>query len=89
MGTTEQIREFAEALCRLVARELQQQDGEYVRGAVRVLDARCHLFLLAPHQTTDEAEDVFALSDLCRVDEDMQTIPDMNRALSVARNYFL
>lgn len=89
MGGAEQIREFAQALCQLVARQLQEQDGEYVRGAVKVLDARNHLFRLIEHQTTDEAEDIYSLFDLCRVDEDMQTIPDINRALSVARNYFL
>ena len=82
------MQDFAEALCRLVRQELQMQDGEYVRGAVKVLDARNHLFRLLEHQQTDESADIYALDDLCRVDEEMQTVPDMNRALGVARNYF-
>ncbi len=89
MELQEQATEFARALCRYVAQELRDQDGEYVRGAVKVADARNQLFRLLPYQTTDEATDIYALADLCRVDEDMQTVPDINRALAVARNYFL
>ncbi len=81
-------REFASALCQYVAGELRGQDGAYPQGAVQVLDARNHLFRTLPTQRTDEAEDIYALSDLCHVDEMMQTLPDPNRALSVARNYF-
>lgn len=90
MGSgTEEVRQaFARALCRYVAEELRGQDGAYPQGAVRVADARNHLFCTLPTQHTDEAGDVYALSDLCRVDEFMQTLPDMNRALGVARNYF-
>lgn len=83
------MRDFAEALCCFVSRQLTGIDGEYVRGAVQILDARNQLFRLLPHQTTDEATDIYALADLCRVDEDMQTVPDINRAFAVARNYFL
>lgn len=83
------MRDFAEAPCRFVGRQFIGTDCEYVRGAVQILDARNQLFRLLPHQTTDEATDIYALADLCHVDEDMQTVPDMNRALAVARNYFL
>ena len=88
MEHQEQANEFARALCRYVAQELRDQDGEYVRGAVTVADARNHLFMPLPHQGTDESVDIYALADLCHVDDDMQTVPDMNRALGVARNYF-
>jgi hypothetical protein len=83
------MRDFAEALCCFVRRQLIGIDGEYVRGAVKVADARNHLFMPQPHQGTDESTDIYALADLCHVDEDMQTVPDINRALAVARNYFL
>ena len=88
MEHQEQANEFARALCRYVAQELRGQDGEYVHGAVKVADARNHLFMPLPHQSTDESVDIYALADLCHVDDDMQTVPDMNRALGVARNYF-
>ncbi len=85
--------DFAQALCRHVSDCLRTQDGAYIRGAVQILDARNHIFRTLPHQQTDEGEDIYALADLCMVsvenaDDEMQTIPDMNRALSVARNYF-
>ncbi|MBQ7987997.1 MAG: hypothetical protein IJ253_05740 [Bacteroidaceae bacterium] len=88
MELQEQAADFARALCRYVAQELRNQDGEYVRGAVKVADARNHLFMPQPHQGTDESTDIYALADLCHVDDDMQTVPDLNRALGVARNYF-
>lgn len=82
------MKAFAEALCRYVAHELRGQDGAYIQGAVHVVDARNHLFRILPHQPTDEAQDIYALADLCRVDDNMETIPDQNRALGVARNYY-
>lgn len=82
------MQEFAEALCQYVTQALWTQDGEYIKGAVRILDARNHLFQTMPHQATDESADIYALSDLCHVNDNMQTVPDMNRALRVARNYF-
>lgn len=88
MGSNRPIIDFAEALCHYVAQELRGQDGEYVKGAVQVVDARNHCFRTLPHQITDEAADVYALTDLCMVDEEMHTVPDLNRALGVARNYF-
>ena len=82
------MEDFAEALCQFVWQQLHGQDGEYVKGAVRILDARNHLFTAIDQQMTDEAADIYALRDLCHVDEDMRTVPDMNRALRIARNYF-
>lgn len=82
------MQEFAESLCSYVRQQLSGQDGEYVQGAVRILDARNHLFRSLPQQPTDEAADIYALRDLCHVDEDMRTVPDINRALRIARNYF-
>lgn len=81
-------QEFASALCQHVAELLREQDCAYPQGAVHVIDARNHIFVDLPTQSTDEAADVYALADLCHVDESMDTLPDMNRALSVARNYF-
>lgn len=87
-STAELKKAFAEALCRHAAEELRGQDGAYPQGAIQVTDARNHLFRTLPTQPTDEAEDIYALSDLCHVDEQMITSPDIHRALSVARNYF-
>jgi len=84
----EEVKAFAEALCRHVAQELTEQDGAYVKGAVKIVDARNHLFRTLPQSGTDESEDTYALSELCHLADDLSTEPDMNRALGVARNYF-
>ena len=88
MGKEEQIEEFALALCRHVERELDRQDGEYARGAVRVTDARNLFFQTLPHQVTDEGADIYALADLCYIDENMNTVADLHKARAVAKNYF-
>ena len=80
--------EFAEALCHFVRRALNGQDGVYIQGAARILDARNHLFALLPHQATDEGADIYALADLCHLNDDMETEPDIYRALAIARHYF-
>lgn len=82
------MEEFADALCRFVGQEIVDQDGAYIEGAVRVIDARNHLFMSLSHQSTDEASDIYALADLCRLDDDMNAVPDRYRAMAVARNYF-
>lgn len=84
-----QASDFAEALCQYVDEQLRYQDGEYILGAVRIIDARNHLFAAMLHQNTDEEADIYALRDLCHINEDtMETESDINRALCVARNYF-
>ncbi len=82
------MKAFAEDLCAYVGRRIADQDGAYIKGALRIVDARNHIFMDVPHQSTDEASDVYALADLCHLNEEMQTEPDMYRALAVARNYF-
>ena len=73
----EEINEFVEALCRFVADEIKR------------VDARNHIFRLTDAVRTDEAEDTYALSDLCMVDESMQTVPNRQRMYRIARNHWL
>ena len=70
----EEINEFVEALYRFVANE--------------IVDARNHIFRLTDTSRTDEAEDTYALPDLCIIDEDMQTVPNRQRMYRIARNYW-
>lgn len=84
-------REFIDALLAYVAAALAAADGadDYCREAVRIVDARNCLFRPAGRRTTDEADDVFALRDLCRLDEDtLELVPDEGRVASIARNFF-
>lgn len=89
---TEEMTDFVDALERYV-RDVVARSGtsaDYAAGALRVVDARNHLFGDAGRHATDEAEDIYALRDLCRVDEDtLETVPDRARMAAIARDYFL
>ena len=66
-----EAQEFVEALCRFVEQELQRDpDPIYSQKAVKIADARNHLFRIVEPARTDEAEDLYALADLCRLDEE-------------------
>lgn len=82
---------FVDALMAYVRAALQDsgESADYCRMAVRVVDARNLLFCSAGACATDEIEDVYALRDLCCIDEDtLEFVPDRGRIESVARNYF-
>lgn len=88
---TEEQREFVAALLAYVRAALAsaEEPADYCREAVRVVDARNRLFSPAGQQPTDEAENVYALRDLCRVDEDtLELVPDEGRVGSISRNFF-
>ena len=88
---TDEIRDFVDALERYVLDALRQsgQPADYNVDALEVVDARNHLFRPAGKRPTDEATDVYALRDLCHVDEDtLDVVPDRTRLAAVARNYF-
>lgn len=88
---TPDAEDFVNALCRYVAARLAAigEPADYCSEALRVVDARNHLFVEAGRRATDEADDTYALRDLCRVDEiTMDLCPDRGRLAAVARNYF-
>lgn len=83
--------DFVEALVNYVKEELQRsgEPADYNVDALKVVDARNHIFRPAGKLPTDEADDIYALRDLCRVDEEtMEMVPDKGRIAAVARNYF-
>ena len=89
MNNAEEAEAFADALFRFVGRALEQEpDPVYSQKAVRIADARNHIFRLVDDNRTDEAEDLYALRDLCLTDEDLQTFPNRRRMLAIARNYW-
>lgn len=85
-----EAQDFVEALCRFVEQELQRDpDPIYSQKAVKIADARNHLFRIVEPARTDEAEDLYALADLCRLDEEtMEAVPNCGRLLRIARNYW-
>ncbi len=87
----EDIDEFAKSLESYVGAALAElgETADYCTEALQVLDARNHLFTLVGKRPTDESDDVYALRDLCRIDEEtMELRPDRGRIQAVARNFF-
>lgn len=81
--------DFVEALENFINAELRQgtEPAEYNKEAVQIIDARNHLFSNVGKKGTDEATRIYALRDLCRIDEDsLETVPDRNRLFSIARD---
>lgn len=88
---TEETTDFIDALEAYVRDAIAAtgQPADYCVEALRVVDARNHIFCAAGRRATDEAIDVYALRDLCRVDEEtMRFVPDRGRMAAVARNIF-
>ena len=88
---TAEKEDFIEALERYVVEELRAsgQPAEYNNSALRVVDARNHHFVAAGIHATDEADDIYALRDLCRPDDaTLEMHPDRGRLAAVAHNYF-
>lgn len=88
---TDEIQEFIDALDRFVRAALAAsgEPADYNNEALEVVDARNHLFRLVGTRVTDEAENIYALRDLCRVDEEtMDFLPDRQRMERIARNFF-
>ncbi len=88
---TAETKDFIDALEAYVRERLAAsgQPADYNVEALHVVDARNHLFRPAGKRPTDEADDIYALRDLCRVDETtMEMVPDRGRLAAVARNFF-
>lgn len=86
-----EVTDFIDALAAYVAGRMAASPvaPDYNCERVRVADARNHLFLPAGEGVTDEADDLYALRELCRVDDETMTlVPDRGRMERVARNYF-
>lgn len=87
----DQTTDFVNALESFVKAELRlsMEPADYNNEAIEIIDARNHLFRNVGRQPTDEELGIYAIRDLCHVDEDtMETIPNRMKFLSIAKNYF-
>lgn len=65
------------------------EPAEYNKDAIEIVDARNHLFRNVGHVPTDEERNIYAISDLCCVDENtFDTIPNRMKLKAIARNYW-
>lgn len=86
------LDDFATALLDYAQAALRAsgEQPDYCQEAVRILDARNHLFTSAGVHRTDEENGIYALRDLCALDEEsMELRPDRLRCLSVGRDFGL
>lgn len=83
--------DFVQHLYRMVQQEIaQHSDMTYTTDAIQVVDARNLLFCKRSNVVqSDEAEDLYTLSDLTLVDEDMQTCPNLHRIQRIADGFGL
>ena len=89
--TMDEVKDFVDALAAYVGAVLEAGDGmaDYNVEAVCVVDARNHLFRTVCGLYPDEAEAVYPLRGLCRVDEEtLELVPDRQRMAAVARDFF-
>lgn len=88
---TEEVSLFVEALEAYVNARLKLAfgDTDYLKEAVEIVDARNLLFREAGERSTDETENIYALAELTRPDEDtMEYVAHRGRIEAIARNFF-
>lgn len=89
MDIQEEINDFVNALVSFINNEMDDgEDMTYSRKAVKIVDARNHFFRKIDNAQSDESVDIFALKDLCFLDDDMHFVPDVQHIRRVARNYW-
>lgn len=85
----QEAEDFVDALYAFAVSELRRlSDVTYSREGVEIVDARNHLFRSVTGKNTDEETGVYLLSDLCGMDDEMNTVPDRMRLWRIARNYW-
>ena len=85
------MENFIEALERFVVSEIRAsgEPADYNHDAVEILDARNHLFRKRENCATDEENNIYALREFFRIDDDtLDFVPDRGRMRSIARNWF-
>lgn len=61
----------------------------YNNEAIEIIDARNHLFRNVGRMHTDESLNIYAIRDLCHVDEEtLETVPNRMKFKAIAKNYF-
>lgn len=83
--------DFVDALESFLKTQLEAstEPAEYNTEAIRIVDARNHLFTNVGRHRTDEEAGIYALRSLCHIDEDtLETVPDRMRIMAIAKDFF-
>lgn len=92
MTTSSELQDFVDALIAYAEAALRTSGElpDYCQEAVRIIDARNHLFTSAGIHRTDEEHGIYALRDLCALNEDtMELQPDRLKCAAVGRDFGL
>lgn len=84
--------DFINALESYVLGELHRTScpADYNNESLQIVDARNHLFCNVGSVGTDEERAIFALRDLCCINEDsMELVPNRQRLATIAKEYGL
>lgn len=76
---------FEEELYRFVEQEiLRLQDVEYCMDLIEIADPYNHLFRNIGVGASDEARNIYRLTDLCMLDDTMNWVPNRSRIRRIA-----
>lgn len=80
---------LSEALISFVENEIREQyDVIYSTDCLQIVDARNCIILKLHNMQTDESNDIYAVSDLCYIDEDMRTLPNKEKIIRIVESFW-
>lgn len=83
------IKDFVEVLRQAVQNTIDTEgDITYTTLVIRIIDARNHIIRLEQGGQTDDALDIYSLTDLCYVDEELVTRPNILKLERIAESYW-
>lgn len=88
MNDSEQIETFIRSLAAFLKSEAGEDGLEYTHDSVQVADAWNCVFRNVGAKGTDEEHDIYAMSSLCHLDDDLCSVPDEKKLRGLARVYF-
>lgn len=88
MDDREQIETFIRSLSAFLKSEAGRDGLEYTHDSVHVVDAWNCVFRNVGAKGTDEEHDIYAMSSLCHLDDDLQSVPDEKKLRRLAQVYF-
>ena len=84
-----EIEEFVEVLRKAVQNTIDTEgDVTYTNLVIRIIDARNHIIRFEQGGQTDDALDIYSLTDLCYVNEELVTRPNILKLGRIAESYW-
>jgi hypothetical protein len=85
----QEIEDFVNSITKLIENEINTgEDMTYSQKAIYIADARNHLFRIIDCAATDESENIFAIKELCFIDDEMNMMPDVQHIRLIARKFW-